>query len=1001
MCVTSGHRHNGRRTGGKMEARGSPKQESTFVGRQQEMARLRSALDDAISGRGRVVMLAGEPGIGKTRTAQEVAALGEQKGAQVMWGWCYEHVGAPPYWPYVQPIRTYVEQTSAQQLSAEMGPGASDIAEIVPEIRNKISGLPASPSLAPEQARFRLFDSVATFFKNAGRTLPLILVLDDLHWADASSLLMLEFLAKEIGQSPVLILGTYRDVEVSGRHPLAQTLGTLVREQHYLKVSLGGLSLQEVGEFVQASAGVVLPVDAIEMVHSRTEGNPLFVSQVVGLVSPAQMVEDRSWAEVLPEGVRETIGRRLSRLSEPCNQVLRTASVIGREFDASLLQQLTTDLSADGVLDALDEALEARVVEPLPQGMSRHRFGHALFQQTLYEELTPVQRARIHARTGEALEALYGDFPGDYAAELAYHFAEASQVVGTEKLVKYALVAGERALETHAYEEALGYFRQGLLAKSLEPDGPATDSARAALLFGLGRSQAATSGHSVSKTREAIGNLKKAFEHYRHSDQPERALQVAEYPVRPQAGYQIGLKDLVGPAVEMAPPDSPEAARLYSIYGSVLGLEEIRYDEAQEAFSRALAIAQRSGDVSLEMRALANAANVHYFHARQQEALRTSLRAIELSDQLNDPRTELAARYIAVLALRVTGNLQDAARHASAMLNLAERIRDHFWLVLSYWVSEHVCLSMGDWHAARSFSELGLSVSPGAPTLLSTRVRLEYEVGQIDEGARFLERLLDVAKAAPNWPVFDHAAVANTIPVIASITGVLGRFDVAEKAAETVLLSPQALPMFSMIAQNGLALMAVMREDRAGCEKLYDRILSLEEYVSYPMVRGRLLGLLAQAKSHLDKAAAHFEDALAFCRKAGYRPELAWTCHDYADTLLQRQSSGDRTRATELLEEARAVSTDLGMAPLLQRVTTLQERVASLPERAPAYPDGLSQREVEVLRLVAAGKTDREIGEELIISIYTVSNHVRSILNKTGSANRTEAAAYAARRGLD
>ena len=150
-------------------------------------------------------------------------------------------------------------------------------------------------------------------------------MVDDLHWADASSLLMLEFLAKEIGQTPMLILGTYRDVEISGRHPLAQTLGNLVREQHFQRVSLGGLGLQEVGEFVQANAGVALPDDAIETVHNRTEGNPLFVSQVVGLVSPAQMVEDLSWAEVLPEGVRETIGRRLSRLSEPCNQVLRTA----------------------------------------------------------------------------------------------------------------------------------------------------------------------------------------------------------------------------------------------------------------------------------------------------------------------------------------------------------------------------------------------------------------------------------------------------------------------------------------------------------------------------------------------------------------------------------------------------------------------------------------------------------------------------------------------------
>ncbi|MFB3118923.1 MAG: AAA family ATPase, partial [Stenotrophomonas maltophilia] len=205
----------------------------TFVGRQQEMADLKAALEDTMAGRGRLLMLAGEPGIGKTRTAQELASHAETLGTQVLWGRCYEEQGAPPYWLWAQPIRSYVHKQDQSQLRSEMGPGAADIAEIAPELREKLPDLEPAPSLEAEQARFRLFDSITTFFKNAAQSQPLMLALDDLHWADRSSLLLLEFLAREIQSSPLLILGTYRDVEVSRRHPLSAALGSLMREQHF------------------------------------------------------------------------------------------------------------------------------------------------------------------------------------------------------------------------------------------------------------------------------------------------------------------------------------------------------------------------------------------------------------------------------------------------------------------------------------------------------------------------------------------------------------------------------------------------------------------------------------------------------------------------------------------------------------------------------------------------------------------------------------------------
>jgi predicted ATPase len=203
--------------------------QGAFVGRQREMGELKGALEQALSGQGRLVMLAGEPGIGKTRTVQELASYAASRGTRVLWGWCYEEASAPPYWPWVQPIHAYVQQRDSEQLRSEMGPGAADIAEVVSEVQGKLPSLEPPPALPPEQARFRLFDSIATFLKSAAQSQPLMLVLDDLHWADKPSLLLLQFLARQLGESHLLAVGCYRDLELSRQHPLSEALAQLSR----------------------------------------------------------------------------------------------------------------------------------------------------------------------------------------------------------------------------------------------------------------------------------------------------------------------------------------------------------------------------------------------------------------------------------------------------------------------------------------------------------------------------------------------------------------------------------------------------------------------------------------------------------------------------------------------------------------------------------------------------------------------------------------------------
>ena len=298
-------------------------------------------------------MLAGEPGIGKTRTTQELANYAETLGAQVLWGWCYEEEGAPPYCPWVQPLRAYVLQKDPEELSSQMGPGAAVIAEIVPGVREKIPGMEPPPTLeSPEQSRFRLFDSVTTFLKTAASSRPIMLVLDDIHWADQPSLLLLQFLSRQIGDSCLLVVGCYRDMELSRQHPLAEALGGLTRTQGFQRVLLRGLSREDTGRCVERTTGVAPPPGILEAVHQQSEGNPLFVTEIARLMtltdeSTAASGGQRDAANMrIPEGIREVIGRRLNRMSQHCNEALATAAIVGREFSLEQLRLIVESPTA-------------------------------------------------------------------------------------------------------------------------------------------------------------------------------------------------------------------------------------------------------------------------------------------------------------------------------------------------------------------------------------------------------------------------------------------------------------------------------------------------------------------------------------------------------------------------------------------------------------------------------------------------------------------------------
>ena len=912
-----------------------------FVGRHQEMGDLKAALEDALSGRGRLMTLVGEPGIGKTRTAQELATYAGLRGAQVLWGRCYEEQGTPPYWPWVQAIRSYVRDREPDQLQSEMGAGAADIAQIVSDVRERLPGLSPSTTLeSPEQARFRLFDSITAFLKAAGTRQPLVLVLDDLHWADTPSLLLLQFVARELGGGRLLLVGTYRDVELSRQHPLAETLGELTRERLFQRVLLRGLGQQDVGRFIEMVSGFTPPHGLVDAVYRQTEGNPLFVTEVVRLLvqegelsadegrhgsrTATTTTEQESWSVRIPEGVREVVGRRLNRLSQRCNETLTIASVVGREFSLPQLGGLIDDLSQDRLLEVLEEAMATKVIEELPRSVGTYQFTHALIQETLTQELSTTRRVRLHARIAEVLEGLYEDEVEGYAAELAHHFAEAQSILGSDKLVRYSLLAGERALSSYAYEEAQSHFERGLAAR----EGQTMDMEKANLLFGTARAHGATV--EAHRTQDVVDQLKQCFDYYKQNGAIAMPVAVAQYPVPPAPGYPTGMVQVISEGLSLVPEGSLQEGRLQSLYGRVIFQEEGDYGRARAALDKALEIANREGDTALELQTLSDTAEFQAYNNQWPGLPALAARCREINKNADDLRSEVSCTYFATLGLLIAGNPAMAQEHVDRLNAIALRLGHRFPRARTFFGHTLLHSALGNWQTAREFNDQGLELSPNDSRLLYSRTLLEHQVGDFDAGSRYLQRLLEGMELTPPGPTLERVLPSIAVAQAARLSGQDQPLEVAEAAAVTILSSPVTTPLIKSVAEITLGLIAVIRGDAVLAKQQYGVIELVGIGVPFSILEHRLLGLLSHTMGNLDQAMVHFEDSLAFCRKAGYRPELAWTCCDYADALLQRAETpegadGDRAHATSLLDEALAISSELGMRPLTERVLSKRE----------------------------------------------------------------------------
>lgn len=431
-----------------------------MVGRQRELARLDAALTDAARGLGSAVLIAGEPGIGKTRLSEELVARAAARGFGTAWGGGYEGGGAPAFWPWVGVIRSLLDGGDHQAIREALGSTAAEIAQVVPELEEFSGPLESAPVVDPETARFRLFEAVANFLRRLAFRRPLVVVLDDLQWADVASLNLLGFLGPQLRASSLLVVGTYRPDEVGLHHRLSDTLAALARHQVVQRVELDGLNEAEVADLVATVTGTPVSAQLVAAVQARTDGNPFFVVELARLLQSEGAVGPGAARHLVPAGVRDVVRRRLARLPEQTSSLLNLAAVAGREFELAVLAR-AAGLEVERALELVEATVVSGLVIEDPEMLEHYRFSHDLVRETVLGELTSVRRAQMHARVGESLEAVAGD-DESRVIELANHFFWAAGVGDVDKAIAYAIRAADAAAVRIAYEQAEEQLRRAL-----------------------------------------------------------------------------------------------------------------------------------------------------------------------------------------------------------------------------------------------------------------------------------------------------------------------------------------------------------------------------------------------------------------------------------------------------------------------------------------------------------------------------------------------------------
>lgn len=909
---------------------------SPFVDRQESRADLRRAMHAALGGRGSLALVCGEPGVGKTRLATEVCAEAETHGMRVLLGHCAEMDGGTPFLPFVEILeQALIAPQSPEALRALLGDAGPELARMAPWLRRVVPDLPPPLDLPPEQARRYLFLSVQEFAERAAHDRPLLLVLEDLHWADESSLLLLEYLIPQLSSMSALIIGTYRDSEVDAAHPLARILGQLVRWRLGVRVALDRLAEDDVRVMVRGLAGEDAPAGLVHAINAQSDGNPFFVEEVyLHLAESGALLDERGRVRAdlrmdqldVPDSVRLVIGGRLARLSDPARTVLDAAAPSGRLFEVDVVNRVA-GLPLDSLADALDESERAGLIAPVPSDRTRMAFVHELFRQTVLAEVSSIRRQRLHARTAEALEQAHAADLDDHAAELAYHLSLSGPGTDAAGLVRYLRIAGDRAVQASAFEDAVAHFDH---AAAVAP--PGDRGGRAELLERL-----ALALRSVGRWDDALRTMDESLalsEALGRTEAVGRLCTTMSYQLGWAARWQDAFVVANRGLSALGARPTSDRARLLASAAWVVGIGG-DHATASSMFAEARALAGQLRDD----RALAHVLHLETIHhlgyAELAEGVDTGLRAAEVFEAQGAlwdlasvlgftvylAGTRRRHQQAATLAGRA-GPLADRLGHLGALfLTIADRMRTRAVLP-------------GDLAAveANAREQLAVCERGHLPWICVARLYLGLAAfwrGDWDAAERELRLAVELEPPG----VFGGQFAAQLAIYLANAgrpAEVMAIYE-ARRPGLPVAGRPNGIGTWNMLFGFTEALYLIGRTDEAAA--FLPRILeALDLGDEWVALDGRLIrtraGISAAAGRRWEEAERHYRAALEVAAADGYRIEQADVDRLYARMLLDRDEPGDRERAGGLLREAMRMYDSIGIPRFAAMTGELLARTA-------------------------------------------------------------------------
>lgn len=888
-----------------------------FIGRDAEMAELSAGLRDAIGGRGGLFLIAGEPGIGKTMLAEQLAALAEAQGALTLWGRCWEGGGAPAYWPWTQILRPLMEPRNSDD---------AGLVQLLPEL----SASESAPR--PASTRFGLFAAVAALLERASSERPLLVILDDLHAADPASLLLLRFVAGGLRGRRLLIIATYRGLEAE-RADLAEALGALVRDGHGIR--LQGFDRTEAARYVERLTGSAASADEVSRICDATGGNPLFIREMVRLMKTGA---GGGWRGAgLSEGIRAVIQQRLAALGADAVRVLSVAAVLGQDFELPLVGRVA-GLDADQVRQAIAQAERLDLVGRVPGSDSSLRFSHGLAREVLYGDLPGAARRELHASVAAAIEQMYGADLKRHFGELAYHYAQTAAGGPSPKAAEYARRAGDRALASYAYEEAIHQYRRALDAVAMpSPD----ESLVCALLLRLGEAQARSGSY-----QEARGTFVRAADVARRLGDSEALAGAALGVGDPQVEGGIVDQQLLALLREALEALSPQDGALRARLLARLSLELTFADDPalrenlRDSLSRdALAMARRLEDPGALSIALRARWLARWAPDGLEERSALSEDMLVLARDADDRELELVARARRITCSMEAGDTLAVETDIAAHARLAEELRMpyHEWAAVT--MRAGWALLQGSFDAAESLAERASMLLAGRPNArlahLNQTTIIRWEQGRLAE-------LREIWQAMAER--FPQAGISRGWLVLADCEE--GREDAAAMRLRTLVDALPELPRNGLwLASLAVAALAAARlRDRDAASALYpllrpyaDRtIVIMMPHPTASFGSAELyLGLLAAAAARWDEAGEHFGAALRTNAALGAAAFLARTQCAYAGMLSSPGHATDQARARSLLDQAAAAADRLGMTSLLRDCARLRQPQG---EAAPAAP---------------------------------------------------------------